>query len=347
MYSFFSILLLFLTSCTSVRYAKDVCSADQFVIDSYEIKKGKFSILEMQGKSVASLPENLLDEVQDEITDGDILFILIHHPKRTDIVKAIASISNSVGFRVHNGEVTLPDLSPIKVAGLSLQKAQKKIQKAYLKELSDTDVFLSYKKREIKKVELAGQVAISSFPVDGKVRLFDVLAKAKIPPNANLFKSYLLRDDQLVSVDFYKLLNEGDMSQNIIMKGEDKIFIAEPYSATLMVMGEVGCQKVIDLPKGYVSLRKALAEAGGIAATGDKSVIQVIRGNILCPKIYTLNWQHIIHLPSDSLLLIPGDIVYVAAKPITEWNRFISQLIPSISGVEAAGKACAPIMVLP
>ena len=78
-----------------------------------------------------------------------------------------------------------------------------------------------------------------------------------------------------------------------------------------------------------MSLREALVHAGGIPFTGNKQHIQVIRGNLQCPKIYLLAWQHIIHLPNDSLLLMPGDTVYVTATPITEWNRFISQLLPS------------------
>lgn len=79
-----------------------------------------------------------------------------------------------------------------------------------------------------------------------------------------------------------------------------------------------------------MTLREAIAEAGGILYTGNKSYIQVIRGNLCQPKIYSLSWDHLIHLPSESLLLMPGDIVYIVAKPITEWHRFISQLIPSI-----------------
>jgi polysaccharide export outer membrane protein len=338
---------LFLISCSSLYRGKEVCGADAFVIDSYEIKRGKFSILAMEGKCFADFPKKYLLEYPDQIAEGDILTIFVFHPKRKDLTNTMQSISGSLGFRVANNRIKLPDLEPVEVGGLSLEEAEEKIQGAYLKELSDINVFVSYKKREIKKVELAGLVAISSYPIDGKVRLFDVLAKAKIPSHANLFKSYMIRDNNLVAVDFTKLIKEGDMSQNIVMRGGDKIYIADRFSATVMIMGEVGCQKVIDLPNGFVPLRKALAEAGGIPFTGDKSYIQVIRGSILCPKIYTLNWQHVLHLPNDSLLLIPGDIVYVAAKPITEWNRFISQLIPSLSGVETAGKACAPMMMVP
>jgi polysaccharide export outer membrane protein len=82
-----------------------------------------------------------------------------------------------------------------------------------------------------------------------------------------------------------------------------------------------------------MSLREALVSAGGIPFTGDKRHIQVIRGNLQCPKIYVLSWEHIVHLPNDSLLLMPGDTVYISEKPITQWNRFIEQLLPSFQGL--------------
>ena len=135
------------------------------------------------------------------------------------------------------------------------------------------------------------------------------------------------------------------MTQNIVMRGGDKVYIADASASSLMVLGEVGKERVVDLPNGFMTLRQALAEAGGIPYTGDKAYIQVIRGNILHPKIYTLNWRHVIHLPSDSMLLIPGDIVYVAATPMTEWNRFVSQLLPTFIGLDLVTKGVKSIGV--
>lgn len=136
------------------------------------------------------------------------------------------------------------------------------------------------------------------------------------------------------------------MSQNIVMRGGDKIYIADAAASTLMVMGEVRQEKVIDVPSGSLSLREALALAGGIPYTGDKGCIQVIRGNILRPKIYTLNWKHVMRLPTTSLLLMPGDIVYVAATPITEWNRFITQIFPTLTGIELFRKGVSGVVAI-
>jgi polysaccharide export outer membrane protein len=320
---------------------KDLFGADEFVLDSYRIREGKLSILEMEGKGCDELDEEMLNEYKDTIHDDDVLRVALYHPKRVDIVEAVASICDSIGFRVMGGTIHLPDLGAIEVGGLALQEAKEKIQSLYNSQIRDMEVFITYRDRIARKVELAGMVSISSVPVDGKIRLFDVLSKANVPASANLFKSYVIRCGKLLPVDLVKLLKEGDMCQNIVMRGGDKIYIAEPSAASLMVMGEVSCERVINLPAGSMPLRHALAEAGGIPYTGDKSYIQIIRGSIAKPKIYTLSWEHVIHLPNDSLLLMPGDIVFVAAKPITEWNRFISQLLPSFGGLEAVRSGCA------
>jgi len=330
--------LLVLVSCNNVaRYGYEPRGADEFVIDSYKIRQGKFSILEMQGEISEALPGNTMMEYKDVIHDNDILNIAVYHPSREDIIAAVAAISNAIGYRVTNGTVVLPDIvAPVKVSGLTIEEARQALRNAYLEQIRDVEVFVSYKERLTKKVDLAGSVATPAIPVDGKIRLYEVIARAKIPQDANLFMSYVIRDDTPLPVDIDKLIKHGDMSHNIVMHGGDKVYIADSNDARIMLMGEVGNPKALSLPSGVMSLREALVSAGGIPYTGDKRCIQVIRGNLSNPKIYTLSWNHIIHLPNESLLLMHGDTVYVGAKPITEWNRFISQLLPSFTGIQTA-----------
>jgi len=248
-------------------------------------------------------------------------------------MESIQFINSTIGFRVSEGCVNFPDIPPIKVAGLTLEQARGAIQSSYREHIQNIEVFLAYSDRLSHKVELTGAVQTPVIPVDGKIRLYEVLAKARVPNNANFFKSYVVRDGVPLPVDLYQLMNEGDMCQNIVMRGGDKIFIANPSDSTVMVMGEVGSPRIVNLPYGFISIREALVMAGGIPFTGNRDCIQVIRGNLQNPKIYILSWEHIIHLPNDSLLLMPGDTVYVSEKPITQWNRFIDQLLPSCVGV--------------
>ncbi len=333
------ICLCCLAGCCPQTFDYCVEGADEFVIDSYNIRQGKLTILEMQGHCLGCLPCDAMFEYEDVISEDDILNIAVYHPLRQDLMTSFSFINDTIGFKVTDGCVDIPDIPPVWVEGLTLTEARLAIQNAYRDHISEIEIFITYKDRLARKVDLAGLVATPYIPVDGKIRLYEVLSKARVPATANFFMSYVERDGELLPVDMYRLLVEGDMSQNIVMKGGDKVFIADPNEARTMIMGEVGRPTAVNLPAGYMSLREALVLAGGIPFTGNKNCIQVIRGGLINPKIYVLSWKHIIHLPNDSLLLIPGDTVYVSEKPITKWNRFISQLLPSMQGVTTSNEA--------
>lgn len=284
---------------------------------------------------VADVPAEAMDEYIDEIDEDDILNIVVYHPTRRDLMDAFNYINTTVGgFKVTRGMVDLPDIPPVSVVGLTLDEAKARLQARLREEIKDIEIFITYRDRLTRKVELTGMVSTPTVPVDGKVRLYEVLAKAHIPPTANLFMSYVSRDGCPLNVDLYKLINEGDMCQNIVMRGGDKIYIANPADATVMMMGEVRLPMPVLIPYGFISLREALVSAGGIPFSGDKNHIQIIRGNIPCPKIYVLSWEHVVNLPNDSLLLMPGDTVYVSTTALREWNLFLDQILPSFGGVQ-------------
>lgn len=325
--------LLVLAGCCYNPCNYPVMGADEFVIDSYKIREGKMAILALEGEKVECFPpQSAMEDYPDFIAENDILNIVVYHPTRKDLMEAVQFINEHMeGFRVCNGCIDIPDVDSIPVAGLSLCEAQNLVQQKYRQHINDIEVFIGYKDRLTHKVELTGMVDKTTIPVDGKIRLYDVLSKAKIFPEANLFMSYVSRMGDILPIDFHRLINKGDMRYNIVMRANDKIFIAYPADATIMVMGEVFQQRTVRVPYGFISLREAIVSAGGIPYTGDKSHIQIIRGNIPQPKIYLLSWEHIVHLPNHSLLLMPGDTVYISEKPITQWNRFIEQLLPSVN----------------
>jgi polysaccharide export outer membrane protein len=343
MWYLFFIILLF--GCSNRPYlGEDALGAREFVLDSYKISQGKASILTFEGKEITALDPVALEEYVDTLVDGDALYLRFYHPTRLSMLHHLVQFSQTPFF-IENGMVELPEVGSITLKGYTLKEAKEKIRIAYQKWIPDLEVFLSYKEGSSKQVEIAGMSAVSHVSVNGKLRLFDLLALARIPTTANLFKSYVTREGKLLCVDLERLVREGDMSQNIVMRPQDKVYIAGIESADLFVMGEVARQGAIPVIKGSMSLREALAKAGGIGITGDKAYIQVIRGNLTKPKIYTLTWNHLIHLPTEHMLLLPGDIVYVAATPIVQWNRFINLLFPSFTAYEFFNKGIQGVIV--
>ncbi|MEZ5315332.1 MAG: polysaccharide biosynthesis/export family protein [Chlamydiales bacterium] len=319
----------FLSACSSSHYNYQIEGAQEFVLESYQISQGKKSILELEGKSPKNLNREYLEEYEDVIDEDDLLNIVLFDPMQNDLICTINQIGQTVGYRVMKGMIYLPHLKPVYVKGMTLTETREEIQRLYSQEIENVSVFIDYAQRLHSKVELIGAVKNSEVLINGKTRLYEVLSLAGIASDTNLFKSYVVRSGEILPVDFYKLVHEGDMCQNIVMRPKDKIFIADPMASKVMVMGEVGMNTLVPVPSGYISLREAIAAAGGIPFTGDKRCILVIRGNAMIPKIYRLSWNHITFLPNDSLLLVPGDTVYISERPITKWNRFIEQLLPS------------------
>jgi polysaccharide export outer membrane protein len=329
------VFFLCLAGCTPPVYQQTTYDVQEFIADSDQISQGKQAILAMQTQDETPPFSTSCDYFEEIVIDGDELTIALYCPRRPDRVAALDRINGTTGFRICNGQICLPHLPPIEVNGLTLREVRDKIQAAYCEELLDVQIFVNFKKRRERQVQVIG-ARRSMINVDGYTRLSEVLAQAGISPYANLFKSHVMRDGQQLPIDLYKLIHEGDESQNIIMRGGDQIFIARAEEATVMVTGEIRRPLVIPVPYGFISLREALVIAGGIPFTGDKGSIQVIRGSLIKPKIYCIAWKDITHLPNQSLLLIPGDVVVVSEKPITQWNRFISQLQPSSAGMQNA-----------
>lgn len=331
-------LCLILLSCNAPHYQDyPVLGTTEFIADSCMIREGKPAIQSMEGKEVYPLPADAFDVYEDLIAEGDILNIVIHHPSRSDLMASIQAVNTGMGgFQVMNGAISLPCIDdPIVVAGKPLSEARRTIRDRFREQINDVDVFISYKERLSHHIELTGLGRGANIPVNGNIRLYEVLVSVNPPPDANLFASYVLRDGVQLNVDLYKLIHEGDMSQNIVMKAGDKIFIASPADGVLLVMGEVRLPRAVPVPYGFLSLRTALALAGGIPYTGNERNIAVIRGGVECPKIYVIPWKFALHEPNDNLLLIPGDIIYVSQKPITQWNIFLSQLEPTVNLIPA------------
>ena len=286
-------LVLILLMVSQYTFAENECcipykllSSEDFVEDSRTIyENGKSGVEEVQGKVVHKICPELLESFEEIISEDDILHVTVYHPLRKEWMDSINGFNNQRGgIQVNKGMLRLPGMEPVKVEGLTLRQAKELLKKHLQEEIQDADIFISFRERRENSVILTGIVAASHIPVDGKTKLFEIVSKARIPSEANLFASYVMRDGSPLPVDMYRLIKLGDLSQDIVMKAGDKIFIAAPDAKFAVVMGDAAVQRTVPLPAGYLSLREVIAQSHGLPFTADKRNIQVIRGGISLRK---------------------------------------------------------------
>lgn len=121
------------------------------------------------------------------------------------------------------------------------------------------------------------------------------------------------KSGEVINLNLYKLYAKGDMTQNVVLKKGDTIFIPEDTKNKIYVLGEVLRPSMYTLKENMTALQ-AVSMAGG--PTPDRGKLKgtlVIRGNAANPEKIKVDISKMIKngdLGQD-IALQAGDMVYV------------------------------------
>ena len=156
---------------------------------------------------------------------------------------------------------------------------------------------------------------------------------------ANLKLAYLSRNGELLDVDFVRLINNGDMSQNIPVQVGDFIYIPSSTTQQVFVLGEVNLPRSIPF-RATTTLLEAITSANGFnESTACKRSVCVIKGSLVKPEIKIVNFNKILKGKELNIVLDPGDIVYVPSTFVTDVERISGQIIPFLNSIINADNA--------
>ena len=102
----------------------------------------------------------------------------------------------------------------------------------------------------------------------------------------------------------------------------------------VFVMGEVNQPRGVEIVNDTLTLSAALGESGGVRQiSANSGAIYVIRGSSTDnPEIYHLDAEFATGMfLAERFRMQAQDVVFVDSAGVSQWNRVISQLLPSIS----------------
>ncbi len=110
---------------------------------------------------------------------------------------------------------------------------------------------------------------------------------------ADLRHSFVVRDGQLLPVDFDRLIKQGDMSQNIYLQPDDFVYVPSAVSGEVYVLGAVRVPRPLRTAEA-ATLISAVANVGGTIKDAYITHVGIVRGSLSQPKIAEVNYKAIV-----------------------------------------------------
>jgi protein involved in polysaccharide export with SLBB domain len=169
--------------------------------------------------------------------------------------------------------------------------------------------------------------------------------------NADLSRSFLVRNGHLIPVDFQRLLRDGDLSQNVYLQPDDFVFMPSLRSAQVHVIGAV-LQPRSERMIGSLTLIQSIALAGGTIPEACLPNVAILRGSLAHPQIAIVAVNQVLRGNAPDVRLEPGDIVYVPYSPYLVLERYANLVLDTFvrtvgvnEGAYAINSKAAPISI--
>jgi polysaccharide export outer membrane protein len=222
---------------------------------------------------------------------------------------------NQVVFVRPDGRTSLPLVGEIGVSGKSVQQLQDHLTNVYEKTVKGAVVTVI-----IKDIRSRPVYFIGGFGKPGVMQLTRELTLLQaisvvggVIPNADAEKGFLLRGEKRVPIDFNRLVQRGDLSQNPKLEPGDSVVV--PLADAVYVNGEVKAPGAVKY-SGDLTILKALTQVGGMTPLAAGGRVDVLRGNAEKKERIRVDVDKMMRSPDENpdIRLQPNDIIFVPQR---------------------------------
>ena len=227
----------------------------------------------------------------------------------------------------------------IDVTGKTMSEISTLLSKSLESDYVDPIVTVNVAKADSQRFWMLGQVQKpGAYPITRPTTLISALSEGgglltntessevSNPEAADLERAILIRNGDLIPVDFDRLVRDGDMSQNVYVKGGDYIFVPSLTTRSFYVLGHVNKPGPVYFERG-ATLVSAVAAAGGPQTDAIVTKALILRGGTLHPQVAVVNLRNIMKGQEPDLKLEGGDIVWVPRSPWSKLEDYVEAVL--------------------
>lgn len=267
----------------------------------------------------------------------DILSITVwDHPELTIPAGSFRDAESSGHLVKEDGTLFYPYVGRLKVAGMTMEKLRRVLASRLSTFIENPQLDVRVIAYRSQRAYVVGEVAEPGIqPIDDvPLTVTEAINRAGgITERADLRNVTLSRNGEVYDINLLAIYEDGDLSQNVLLKHGDVLSVADANRSQnkVFVLGEVVQPSSQVINKGRMTLTEALSDAGGVdPVSSNPGRIYVIRSALEKPEIFHLNARSPdALLLADRFELAPRDVIYVDTAEVTRWNRVISQILPT------------------
>lgn len=252
----------------------------------------------------------------------------------------------------------------VKVSGKSLKEISALLAEKLQSHYAAPVVTVNIASADSQRFWILGQVRKpGAYPVSRPTTLVQALslagglqtgqlnAQGDTQEPVDLERAILIRKGRMVPVDFRSLVNNGDMTQNVQVRGGDYIYLPSIQHRAVYVLGHVANPGPVYFDSDLTMI-SALASAGGPQTDAVVTKALIIRGSLRTPQVAVVNYRDIVAGRKTDVRLQGGDIVWVPKGVWSKLNEYLetvlvtaAQAVAVQQGISAVGNAAQGVGV--
>jgi polysaccharide export outer membrane protein len=260
-----------------------------------------------------------------------------------------------------DGKIYYNLLPGLDVWGLTLEQTRELLQRELGKYITSPEVAITLREVSSRHIWLLGRFNKPGiYPLAAPMNLLQAIATAggtarstsqvTTEELADLRHGFVMRNGRHLPVDLYRLLHDGDSSQNIYLEPNDFVYLPSTVSQEVYVLGAVKTPRAVPFQEP-MTLSSAIAGAEGpmfyewlTASTGGRVTdawlghVAIVRGSLSKPEVAIVDYGAIMKSGAPDVPLEPGDIIYIPNSPYGTIKSYVNMVVNTFVTTIAANE---------